>query len=226
MGDTWITDMRHFLDILEPDADIPGPARRLAEYLGKIVEAATANPPMVLLNSEIRCQRRPGRKPCVGRLRLVYNENEGEIVWECSSCDERGIIRGFEGTPWDLSLDHDHVGDEFGVYEPTTFEHVDNCGRRDASRSGGPIDVVLDRAEYAAVCCVSKGHEIPKKILDNAGALPNGFKVIATARNIAAFHDYLLEIAMSNKNPSYVQLLGQSIKKMAVALEDYLDEIF
>ena len=35
-----------------------------------------------------------------------------------------------------------------------------------------------------------------------------------------------VEIAMTNENPSYVQLLGQSIKKMAIALDTYLDEIF
>ena len=35
MDDTWITDMRHFLDVLEPDVDIPGPAKKLAEHFGR-----------------------------------------------------------------------------------------------------------------------------------------------------------------------------------------------
>ena len=35
MGDTWSTDMRHFLDVLEPDVDIPGPAKKLAEHFGR-----------------------------------------------------------------------------------------------------------------------------------------------------------------------------------------------
>ena len=227
MGDTWITDMRHFLDVLEPDVDIPGPARRLAEYLGRIVEAATAKPPMFLRHSDIRCRRRPGRKPCVGHIRLVYNEDEGEIVWECTACDDRGIISDFEGTPWDRSFDREHVDDSIEVYVPTTFEPVDDRGRGDFSKSRGrPIAIVLDRAEFSVVRVVSKDQEIPLRILDNAKPGRDSFTVIATARNTAAFHDFLLEIAMTNENPSYVQLLGQSIKKMAIALDTYPDEIF
>ena len=44
MGDTWVTDMRHFEDVADMDkaARIPGPAVRLGRYLGRIVEAVTA----------------------------------------------------------------------------------------------------------------------------------------------------------------------------------------
>ena len=228
MGDAWITDMRHFLDVLEPDVEFPRPARRLAEYFGKIVEAATSNPPMVLLNTEIRCRRRPGRKPCVGHVRLVYkdDEDEGEIIWECTSCGDRGIIRGFEGTPWDRSLEGQWSDADCWDREPSTFEPVDAQEHLGVSRSGGTIAVVLDDAEFSVVRTVSSDREIPMKILDNAARVQGGFRITATARNVEAFHDYLLEIAMSHENPSYVQLMGQSIKKMAGALDDYLDEIF
>ena len=38
-----VTDLRHFLDLPE---DTPGPARRLAQYLGNIVRAATYRAPV------------------------------------------------------------------------------------------------------------------------------------------------------------------------------------
>ena len=224
MGDTWITDMRHFLEVEDTEVGVRGPARQLVEYFGRIVEAATSHPPMFLLNTEIRCRRRPGRRPCVGHIRLVCNEDEGEIVWECTSCDDRGIISGFEGTPWDRSLEQFPIEPEY--HKPATFEPVDDQEFEKASSAEGTIEIVLDGAELSAVRSVSQDQAIPSKIIDNGRPDLGGFKIIATARNISAFHDYLFEIAISNRNPSYVQLLGQSIKKMAVAHEAFLDEIF
>lgn len=225
MGDTWITDMTHFLDILKPEVDVPSPARRLGEYLGRIVEAATSSPPLILIETSIRCRRRPGRKPCPGHIRLVCNDDEGEIVWECTSCDDRGIIRGWEGTPWDRSFDDVGI-DETSMAEPTTFEPVEGDGLGNLSRSGGPIEIVLDNAEYSACREVCLGEEIPMAILENTEHCQNGLKLTVSARNTAAFHDYLLDVAISEKNPSYVQLLGQTVKKMRAALDAYLDEIF
>ena len=43
MGDTWIVDITHYEDILDPALDVPGTARRLGEYFGTIVGAAQAN---------------------------------------------------------------------------------------------------------------------------------------------------------------------------------------
>jgi len=36
MGNTWITDLTHFLTKDGAAATMPGPARRLVEFLGKI----------------------------------------------------------------------------------------------------------------------------------------------------------------------------------------------
>lgn len=102
VGDTWITDMQHFTAVLDPSADLPGPARHLGEYLGRIVQAATAWYVDQPLPSLIQCRRRPGRQRCPGRVHLVRTEKE-EILWECESCGDNGVIRGWKGTPWDLS---------------------------------------------------------------------------------------------------------------------------
>lgn len=101
MGNTWITDMTDLPDLRDPDVDIPGAARRLTEYLGSIVETATTLPSMEEQDTKLRCRRRPGRKPCPGNIQLFCDDEEEEIEWQCTSCDDRGIISGWAGTHWD-----------------------------------------------------------------------------------------------------------------------------
>lgn len=103
MGDTWITDIRHFLDennelILEP-----GIARRLAEYQGAIIEAVTARPPdKVDFVTGIRCRRRPRRKRCEGNIIAGYEESDPSTIgWFCPFCDDNGYISGWQETQWD-----------------------------------------------------------------------------------------------------------------------------
>mgnify|MGYP007062789625 CR=1 FL=1 len=45
MGNTWVTNILHSLDEDGEFAAPPGPARRLAEYMGSIVKAVTSRPP-------------------------------------------------------------------------------------------------------------------------------------------------------------------------------------
>jgi hypothetical protein len=63
MGNTWVVDLRHYLNEAGAFAEMPSPARRLAEYFASIVVDATSN-----LDDELnfRCRRRPGRRRCVG----------------------------------------------------------------------------------------------------------------------------------------------------------------
>lgn len=99
MADTWIADLRHYLAPSGAMADMPAPARRLAEYFASIVVDATTNlddPPSV------RCRRRPGRRSCAGIIFSVPSiEDHEAIVWHCPVCGDRGVIRGWEGTLWD-----------------------------------------------------------------------------------------------------------------------------
>lgn len=66
-----------------------------------IVSALTSQPPGELRQTSVRCRRRPGRRPCVGRIRAVIEISSGQISWECSACGDSGIIHHWEGTPWD-----------------------------------------------------------------------------------------------------------------------------
>ena len=98
---TWVTDLTHFLDesgTFPPG--LPGPARRLAEFLASIVTAATtsrgSSTPLV------RCRRRPGHRPCPGLIahRVL---SDSRVYWECPSCGDNGFISNWQGTGWDRS---------------------------------------------------------------------------------------------------------------------------
>ena len=95
----WVIDLRHFLAPSGAIAEMPAPARRLAEYFASIVVDATSNldtPPSV------RCRRRPSRRPCPGVLEAFPDpEEHTAIVWYCPQCGDHGVIRGWEGTLWD-----------------------------------------------------------------------------------------------------------------------------
>jgi hypothetical protein len=95
-----VSDLNHFLDL--PD-DVPGPARRLAEHFTTIVRAATAGDGAGdAWTSALPCRRRPGRRPCPGRITLVRREPPAPIAWRCSVCADEGVISNWADSPYDL----------------------------------------------------------------------------------------------------------------------------
>jgi hypothetical protein len=77
MGNTWIFDLRHCLTPAGAFAEMPSPARRVAEYFASIV------------------------------LALPDPEHEEAISWYCPVCGDNGLIRGWQGTLWDgFAHDH------------------------------------------------------------------------------------------------------------------------
>jgi len=99
----YVTDMRHFAGLDEMVGPQFGPAKRFAAYLGGVVSAATAHLPGEAIATALACHRRPGRKPCPGRLLVRRVEAPARIEWACPACSEEGVISGWEGSPWDLS---------------------------------------------------------------------------------------------------------------------------
>jgi hypothetical protein len=94
-----VTDLCHFLDL---PRDTPGPARRLAEHLGDIVRAATAGDAGTAWESALPCRRRPANRRCRGRM-IVLRTVPGEpIRWQCSVCDDEGLVSNWEDSPFDL----------------------------------------------------------------------------------------------------------------------------
>ena len=94
-----VTDLRHFLDITD---EAPGPARKLAEYLGFVVRAATAaeaGPPWI---SALKCRRRPANQPCPGHVVVFRADLPAPIEWRCSACNDEGVVSGWEESFFDL----------------------------------------------------------------------------------------------------------------------------
>lgn len=84
-----------------PD-DTPAPARLLAAHLSGIVRAATAGDAGIAWTSALPCRRRPGRRPCKGRLTILRPEPPAPLRWQCSLCGDDGVISGWEDSPFDL----------------------------------------------------------------------------------------------------------------------------
>jgi len=96
----WITDMKHFLDA---QGNVPSQltSRRLVLYLGAIVANVTTAPVQSSCAVDIKCRRRPGRKSCPGTILAAFEAGTTNIIWHCSVCEDRGLIRHWRGTPWD-----------------------------------------------------------------------------------------------------------------------------
>ena len=100
MSDTWITDIRHFLNEkgVFPD-ELPKPALNIANYIAAIIVDATNDDDTG--TTAVRCRRRPGRKRCSGYIVSSIQE-DNRIRWFCPSCDDNGYISGWEKTIWNL----------------------------------------------------------------------------------------------------------------------------
>ena len=109
MPNTWIVDITHYLDERGAIIPAPAPARRLAEHFAAIVGSVTCDPCQAAKGSVVPCRRRPGRKPCPGRIRAAITlDDRMDIVWDCSSCGDNGVISNWHGTIWDcLDLEPD-----------------------------------------------------------------------------------------------------------------------
>jgi hypothetical protein len=103
LSDTWITDLRHFLDENGQIAPQKGPARRLAEYITAIIVMASGPELVIPPEHAIQCRRRPGRKPCPGVIQVDIDPETEDVVWWCPVCGDNGYIRNWKGTIWDLS---------------------------------------------------------------------------------------------------------------------------
>ena len=103
VGDTWITNIQHFLD--ENGAfpeDLPGPARNLAKHLGLIITVATSPSDSSTPEMSVRCRRRPKRKPCPGMIdNMIEPGGEERIFWRCPVCGDNGVISKWKGSIWD-----------------------------------------------------------------------------------------------------------------------------
>lgn len=98
-----VTDLNHFAGL---SGDTPGPARRLAGHLSDIVRAATASDAGTAWESVLPCWRRPANHRCPGRMIVLRTEAPAPIRWQCSVCDDEGVISNWEDSSFDLRRRH------------------------------------------------------------------------------------------------------------------------
>ncbi|MGM0442412.1 MAG: hypothetical protein ACQEQC_08350 [Elusimicrobiota bacterium] len=88
--------MNRFLKEGMPSFELPIKEERLAEYLGKIVSAASFIDTGGKRHTPLKCRK----EECRGRL-VVRRKPPGKIRWHCPGCKDSGIISGWEDSPWD-----------------------------------------------------------------------------------------------------------------------------
>ena len=104
MGNTWVTDLWHFLNDDGSLADMPRPAFNLATYFGRIVRAVTTRNKDTLVTG-VRCRRRLGRRQCSGEIIAFVDEQRASAIdWSCQVCKDNGFISGWQDTIWDWSV--------------------------------------------------------------------------------------------------------------------------
>jgi hypothetical protein len=100
---TYMTDLTHILTKEGAIAPMSGAARRLAEFLGSVVVDATSLEFVHEQGKSVKCRRRPGRKPCSGKIETDLEPETDAIVWWCPACGENGTISNWKGTLWDCA---------------------------------------------------------------------------------------------------------------------------
>jgi hypothetical protein len=101
IGNTWVTDMRHYLDADGLIADMPGPALNLALFLRAIVAWVTSGRSAHDPQTNVPCRRTPRRRRCPGEILASFEADAETIAWHCPVCGDNGVTYGWAGTPWD-----------------------------------------------------------------------------------------------------------------------------
>lgn len=118
----YVTDAAHMPSLLETNPLLPPMLLRFTEYLGGIIAGASHFPSTEWKESRVRCRRRPGHRPCPGPINVRTGcEDPPEILWECPSCREHGVIRNWQGCEWDNSEDRWNLCEAEGAYAESLF---------------------------------------------------------------------------------------------------------
>ena len=103
MAETWIVDLRHFLEADGSIAPKSGRARRLARHFAAIVREITEEIGGEVYFPKVRYRRKPKRKACLGDIDSSLDPETGVITWACPACGDNGRIQGWEGTSYDFT---------------------------------------------------------------------------------------------------------------------------
>lgn len=98
----WVIDIRHWLDDTQSGPAVPQ-LRLKVKKIGEIITYATSAGVGIAIDAPPKCWRRPNRKPCDGILEIHLNQTQNQIHWRCNTCQDEGIVTGWEGLIWDMS---------------------------------------------------------------------------------------------------------------------------
>ena len=99
MRGAWITDITHYLDSA---GRVPARPRPIVVFMGSIVVESSKRAAGDTHAIDVKCRRRPGRRPCRGMIHSSVDPGTREIQWHCPVCDDHGLISNWEGSPWDV----------------------------------------------------------------------------------------------------------------------------
>lgn len=186
----WMVDQRHYLDVLDPlkAEQIPAPAKRIATFMGSVVEGVTAgwDDPSDGCAVTTRCIGKVGRRRCTDRVvaRIVEGRSTddggnlvpGKVVeWTCLICGEYGEIHHWQETPWNLTGTGNHV-----------FPTVDVVA-----------ELEMTLAEYEAVAAIVVLDAPARRVLA-AGRVPDDDLVVIEAPR--SWVEHLVEFIASEAN--------------------------
>lgn len=103
MHDTYVMDIRHYLDEQGnlPDS-LPVPAMAIDFFCGAVVAWVSGWPGPDGELTNVPCRRSRSRPPCYGDV-YARHTTDDRIEWRCRACGEEGVISGRRGTRWDRS---------------------------------------------------------------------------------------------------------------------------
>jgi hypothetical protein len=86
----FIADLNHYTKDGKINPNSAPGVKKMAKYLLSIFNYSKING--IRAASDIKCLKRPKRKPCTGKL-IIQRKSDNEVVWECPVCGDFGVIK-------------------------------------------------------------------------------------------------------------------------------------
>ena len=196
MGNTWFTQLRHFLGDSGEFWDIKGPARKFAKFLCSIVKAATSEVLEISFPTGIRCRRRPRHKPCKGEVYAFLDNKKNVIEWYCPVCKDNGYKSDWEHTNWDMRFSNiilvRLILIECTLIKDKTLAGPDLTDRFDsADEISNSITVYYTPDELEALLgfiAAEANHTSDKDLAEELDILYEGLEIILDSNDLKTLH--------------------------------------
>jgi hypothetical protein len=99
----WVIDIEQMLDQTVSNPEFPD-LKDKVKKLGHIVTYATSIEAGISTDSNPTCWRRSSNQSCDGVLEIRLLPAEKQIYWKCPDCEDEGVIIGWKGLIWDMTV--------------------------------------------------------------------------------------------------------------------------